>query len=157
MCLNYVEHLLFLASTITGCNSISAFTSLVCVSVGIASSAVGLKICAMTAGIKKHKSITQKKEKYDKIVLLGKTKLDTIEMLISNALSDSYISHNEFVSVNNEMKEEIKILWDILIYYIYIYIYIYIYMCVCMYMVETYCVSWKKNTANKNSSSRKVK
>ena len=32
--LNYVEHLLILASTITGCVSISAFTSLVCVPVG---------------------------------------------------------------------------------------------------------------------------
>ena len=32
--LNYVEHLLILVSTVTGCVSISAFTSLVCVPVG---------------------------------------------------------------------------------------------------------------------------
>ena len=48
------------------------------------------------------------------MVLLGKTKLNTIEVLISKALIESYISHDEFVSVNNvlrdynEMKEEIK-------------------------------------------------
>ena len=48
------------------------------------------------------------------IVLLGKDKLNTIEILISTALINSYISHDEFVSVNNvlreynEMKEEIK-------------------------------------------------
>ena len=48
------------------------------------------------------------------MVLLGKDKLNTIEVLISKALIDSYISHDEFVSVNNvlkeyiEMKEEIK-------------------------------------------------
>ena len=51
--LNYVENLLILVSTVTGYASISEFTSLVRVSVGITSSAVGLKICAITAGIKK--------------------------------------------------------------------------------------------------------
>ena len=51
--LNYVEHLLILASTITNCVSIFAFASLVCVPVGIMSSAVGIKVCAITARIKK--------------------------------------------------------------------------------------------------------
>ena len=46
--------------------------------------------------------------------MLGKDKLNTIEVLISKSLIDSYINHNEFVSVRNvlreynEMKEEIK-------------------------------------------------
>ena len=40
--LNYVEHVLILVSTVTGCVSISAFATLVCVPVGITSSAVGL-------------------------------------------------------------------------------------------------------------------
>ena len=46
--LNYVEHLLILVSVITGSISISACASLVCVLVGIMSSAVGIKICAIT-------------------------------------------------------------------------------------------------------------
>ena len=41
--LNYVDNLLILVSTVTGCISISIFASLVCVTVGITSSAVGLK------------------------------------------------------------------------------------------------------------------
>ena len=45
--LNYVEHFLTLPSIMTGCISISAFASLICVPVGIASSAVGIKICAI--------------------------------------------------------------------------------------------------------------
>ena len=47
---------------------------------------------------------------HDKIVLLGKDKLNTIEVLISKALIDSYISHDEFVSVNIVLREynEIK-------------------------------------------------
>ena len=95
--LNYVKHLLILVSTVTGCVSISAFVSLVCVPMGIASSAVGIKICAVTAGIKNYKSIIKKnKKKHDKIVLLGKTKLDAI---------DSNISHGNFVLVKNVLKE----------------------------------------------------
>ena len=54
------------------------------------------------------------KKKHHKIVLLGKDKLNIIEFAISKALISSYISHDEFVSVNivltkyNEIKEEIK-------------------------------------------------
>ena len=71
----------------------------------IASSAVGLKICAITAGIIKYKSIIKKKrKKHYKIVLLAKNKLNTIEVLISKVLINSYISHEEFVSVNNVLK-----------------------------------------------------
>ena len=43
--LNYIEHLLILVSTVTGCISIFAFASLVGIQVDITSSAVGLKIC----------------------------------------------------------------------------------------------------------------
>ena len=113
--LNYIEHFLILASTITGCISISAFASLIGILIGITSSAIGLKICAITAGIKKYKSIIKKKKKkHDKIVLLAKSKLNSIEVLISKALIDSVISHDEFVLINNvlkeynKMKEEIK-------------------------------------------------
>ena len=107
--------MLILASTVTGYISISAFASLVCVPVGITSSAVGLKMCVITAGIKKYRSIIiEKKKNHDKIVLSGKDKLNTIEVLISKALINSYISHGKFILVNNvlteyyEMKEEVK-------------------------------------------------
>ena len=113
--LNCFEHFLIFVSAVSGCVSFSAFASLVIVPVGITSSAVGLKICAIFAGIKKYKSVIKKKrKKHDKIVLLGKAKLNAIEVLISNVLIDSYSSNDEFVSVNNvlreynEMKEEIK-------------------------------------------------
>ena len=60
--LNYVEHLLILVLTVTGCVSISAFASLVVIPAGVSSSAVEIKIYAITAGIKKYKSIIEKKE-----------------------------------------------------------------------------------------------
>ena len=61
--LSYIEHFLNLGSTITGCGSISAFTSLVGIPIGSKSPAIGLKICAITAAIKIYKSIIKKKEK----------------------------------------------------------------------------------------------
>ena len=58
---------------ITGCVSISAFALLVCVPVGITSSAVWIKVCAIIAGTKKYKSIIKKKRNNNvKTVLLGK-------------------------------------------------------------------------------------
>ena len=48
------------------------------------------------------------------MVLLGKSKLNTIKILISKALIYSYINHDEFVSINSvlreyaEMEKEIK-------------------------------------------------
>ena len=73
--LNYVEHLFVLASAVTRCVSISAFVSFVGIPIGITSSAVGIKISAITAEIKTYKSIiNKKKKKHDKIVLLTKVK-----------------------------------------------------------------------------------
>ena len=103
--LNYIEHFLIVASSITECISISVFASLIGIPIGITSSAKELKICAITAGIKKYKSIIKKKKKkHDKIVLLAKSKLNSIEVLISKALIDSVISHDEFVLINNVLK-----------------------------------------------------
>ena len=48
----YIEHFLILASTITGCISISAFSSLIGIPIGITSSAIALKMCPMASGIK---------------------------------------------------------------------------------------------------------
>ena len=68
--------------------------------------ALEIEICAVTAVIKKYKSIIKKKKKKpDKIVLLPENKLNTVEVLISKAFINSNISHDEFVSLNNVLKE----------------------------------------------------
>ena len=77
-----------LVSAVSGCVLISAFALLVGIPIGITSCALRLKTCAITAGIKNYKSIIKKKKrkKYNKMVLLAKTKLNSIEILISKAL-----------------------------------------------------------------------
>ena len=49
--------------------------------------------------------IKNKKKNHDKIVLLGKDKINTFEVIISKSLINSYVSHNEFVLVNNVLRE----------------------------------------------------
>ena len=90
--LNYVKQLVILVSTVAGCVSVSVFASLVPLPVFITSSAVAVKICAINAGIKNYKSIIKKKKKkHDKIVLVAKDKLNTVEVLISKALTIYYL------------------------------------------------------------------
>ena len=90
--LNYFESVLASVLTISGCVSISAFASLIGVSVSIVSSMN--KNFAITAVIKKYKLIIKNKEKkYDQVKLLVKTKLNIIEVLISKALIALHIDH----------------------------------------------------------------
>ena len=108
--LTCVEYFLILTVAITECVSISVFILLVGIPVGIISSAVGLKICATTVGIKRYKSISKKKrKKYDKTVFLGKTKLNDIEVLIFKTLIHLYINHDEFVSIKNVLKNIMRL------------------------------------------------
>ena len=73
--LNYFGNFFIFVSAVSDCVSISAFSSLVVVSVGIASSAVEIKIYAIIAGIKKWESIIKKKRKsHNKTNSLAKTK-----------------------------------------------------------------------------------
>ena len=57
---------------------------------------------------------------HDKTVLLGKDKLNnTIEVLISKSLINSYVIHDRFVPVNNVFRDEkevkiLKLPWNIL-------------------------------------------
>ena len=133
-------------SKFTGCVSISAFASLVGILIAITSSTIRLKMCAITTGIKKYKLIIKKKKKkHDKIVLIAKSKLIRIEVLISKALIDSNISPDEFVLINNllkqfyDMKKDIKNSNNKQIFKLYI-----------KQCLLSYCLKCRKNTESKN-------
>ena len=83
--------------------------------VGIASASFTLIVSLTTLIIKKLLRITRnKKKKHDKILMLAKLKLNSIETLVSQALIDMEISHEEFVTILNErekyekMKENVR-------------------------------------------------
>ena len=95
--LKYTEYLLILSSTIIICVPFSTFPSLICVPVGIITPAVGIQL--------KHKLIIKKKEKkkHDKMVLLEKHKLITIEVPNSKTLIE-FVSVNDLLREYNEMR-----------------------------------------------------
>ena len=71
----YIEHVLVLASAITGCISSTTFTSLIGIPIEITSSEKELNICAITAGNRKYEPIIKKKnKKHDQIVFLTNSK-----------------------------------------------------------------------------------
>ena len=77
--LKFIEHLLILISTVTGCVLIYVFTSLIGIPIVITSSATGLKNCVINAGIKNFKSIIKKKKKkHDRILSLAKSKYNSV-------------------------------------------------------------------------------
>ena len=82
---------------------------------GIAGASFILIFSLTTGRVKKLQSITRNKEKKDdKILMLAKSKLNSIETLVSQALIDMEISHEEFVPIFKDkdkyekMKERVR-------------------------------------------------
>ena len=102
-------------STSFGTLSIASHATVIGIPVGITGSSLTL-IFTISTGI--NKSLLQltkkKKKKHNKIIALAKNKLNMIDTLLSSALNDSKISHEEFFNIINEknmyenMKENIK-------------------------------------------------
>ena len=83
--------------------------------VGIASASFALIFSLTTGIVKRLLSIARnKKKKHDKILMLAKSKLNSIENLVSQALIDIEISHEEFVAIlkvkdkYEKMKENLR-------------------------------------------------
>ena len=112
---DYIDKVLIVLSATTGGVFICWFTSVVGAPVGIASASFTLIFSLTTGIVKKLLSITRnKKKKHDKILMLAKSKLNSIETLISQALIDMEISHEEFITILKEkdkyekMKENLR-------------------------------------------------
>ena len=111
---DYINKVLIILSAATSGSSIISFTSIVASPVGIASASFTL-ISSLTTGIvKKLLNITgNKKKKRDKTLMLAKSEFNSIETLVSQALIDMEISHEEFITILNE-KDKYEWMKDIL-------------------------------------------
>ena len=97
---DYIEKVLIVLSATSGGVSIISFTSIFRALVGIASASFTLIFSLATGIVKKLLNITRnKKKKHDKILMLAKSKLNSIETLISRALIDMEIRHEEFITI----------------------------------------------------------
>ena len=85
--------------------SIASYAAVIGIPVGIADSSLTL-IFTISTGINKSLlKVTKKREKkHNKIIALAKSKLNTIDTLLSSALNDSKISHEEFTNIITEKK-----------------------------------------------------
>ena len=107
---DYIDQVLIVLSATSGGVSIISFTSIVGAPVGIASASFTLIFSLTTGIVKKLLNITRnKKKKHDKILMLAKSKLNSIETLISQALIDMDISHEEFITILKEKDKYEKI------------------------------------------------
>ena len=95
--------------------SIISFTSIIGAPVAIASAILTLIFSLTTRIVKKLLNLTRnKKKKHDRILMLAKSKLNSIETLTSQALIDLDISHEEFIRILKEkdkyerMKENLR-------------------------------------------------
>ena len=112
---NYIDKTFIVLSATREGISIISFTSVIGVPVGLASASFTLAFSLTTGIIKKLLKVTRKKKKkHNKIVMLAKSKLNSIETLICQTLIDWDISHEEFKTIVNEkekyeqMKENIR-------------------------------------------------
>ena len=100
---DFIDKFLIVLSATTGGVSICSFTSVVGAPVGIASESFTLIFYLTTGIVKKLIMITKnEKKKHNEILMLDKSKLNSIETLISQALIDIEIIHEEFIAVFKE-------------------------------------------------------
>ena len=106
---DYIDKILIVLRATSAGVSIISFTSIIRTPVGIASASFTLSFSLTTGIAKKLLNITRKKKKkHDKILVLAKSKLNSIETLISQALIDMEVSHEEFITILKIIYEKIK-------------------------------------------------
>ena len=110
---NYIDKTLIVLSETSGGISIISFTSVIGVPAGLVNASFTLVFSLTTGIVNKLLKVTRKKKKrHNKIVM--KSKLNTIEALMSQALIDLHLSHEKFKTIVNEkekyeqMKESIR-------------------------------------------------
>ena len=103
---DYFDKSLIVLSVTTGSISIASFATVIGAPVGMMSASCSLAFSITTGFVKKFlKTIRNKKKKHNKIVMLARSKLNSIESKISEALINNEISHEDFMTVLNEEKK----------------------------------------------------
>ena len=97
---DYADKLFITLSASFGTLSVASHATIVGIPVGIAGASLTVIFTVKTGIVKKLLNITRKKKKkHNKIIVLARSKLNIIETLISQALIDFEISHDEFSKI----------------------------------------------------------
>ena len=99
----YFNKSLIFLSVLASSISIASFVSVIGAPAGIIGASCGLTFSITSGFVKKFlKTIRNKKKKHNKIVMLARSKLNSIESKISEALIKNEISHEDFIVFLNE-------------------------------------------------------
>ena len=105
-CFDYFDKSLIVLSVTSGSISIASFATVIGTPVGITNARFSLAFSVCTEIIKKLlKTTRSKKKNHDKVVMLARSKLNSIESKISKALINNEISHEDFMTIINEEKK----------------------------------------------------
>ena len=97
---DYADKLFITLSVLFGTLSIASDATVVGIPAGIAGASLTLIFTITTGVVKTLLNITRKmKKKHNKIITLARSKLNIIENLISQALIDFEITHEEFLKI----------------------------------------------------------
>ena len=103
--LDYFDKSLNVLSILSGSISIASFATVIGAPAGIIGASCGFTFSITSGFVKKFlKTIRNRKKKHNKIVMLARSKLNSIENKISKALIDNEISHEGFETIINEEK-----------------------------------------------------
>ena len=115
-CDYFDKSFIFLSAT-SGSTSIALFATVIGTPVGIASASLMLTFSLSTGIVKKQlKTTRNKKKKHNKIIMLARSKLNSIESKVSEALINSEINHEDFMIIiieeknYRELKESIRMM-----------------------------------------------
>ena len=100
---DYFDKSLIVLSLTSNGVSIASFATVIGVPIGITSASLSLTFSLCTGLVKKLlKATRNKKKKHNKIVMLARSKLNSIESKISEALINNHISHEYFITIIDE-------------------------------------------------------
>ena len=112
---DYIDKILIVLSATTSGVSIILFASTIGKSVGIVSASFSLIFTLTTGIIKKLLNMTiNKKKKHDQLLMLAESKFNSIEIVISQALGDLDISHEEFIMILKEKDRYERIKYNLI-------------------------------------------
>ena len=113
----YFDKSLIVLSVTSSINSITSFVTVIAPLIGIESASFSLSFSILTGIVKKLlKARQNKNKKHNKIVMLARSKLNSIESKIYEALINNEISHEDFMILINkernyrEIKESIRMI-----------------------------------------------
>ena len=105
---DYLDKIFITLSASFGTLSIASHATIVGIPVGITGASLTLIFTIRTGISKSLLKVTKKrKKKHNKIIALAKSKLNTIDTLLSSVLNDSKISHEEFSNIITETNMKI--------------------------------------------------